>query len=124
MNKFTEQNKAVEKSDTQAKTEKNGSAAVTTTETSQMGKAATADKTKVTAATQQPTETAKKDAFNGKWHSQIQAAKSNWSKISESELLKSGGVETNLTDLVQQRYSLSKDTASKQVKSFIDKCHC
>jgi hypothetical protein len=124
MNKFTEQNKAVEKSDTQAKTNKNGSATATTTETSQMGKAATADKAKVTAAPQQLTETAKKDAFNGKWHSQIQAAKSNWSKISESELLKSGGVETNLTDLVQQRYSLSQDTASKQVKSFIDKCHC
>jgi len=60
MNKFTEQNKAVEKSDTQAKTNKNGSAAVTTTEISQMGKAATADKAKVTAAPQQLTATAKK----------------------------------------------------------------
>ncbi len=124
MNKFTEQNKAVAKNDTPAKTDKNGSATATATETSQMGKAGVADKAKVTTAAQKPAEAPKKDAFNGKWHSQIQAAKSNWSKISESELLKSGGVETNLTDLVQQRYSLSQDTASKQVKSFIDKCHC
>jgi hypothetical protein len=123
MNKFTEQNKATAKNETQTN---KGTAGVAdaAAETSPMAKAVAADKAKIAAATQKPAEAAKKDAFNGKWHSQIQAAKSNWSKISESELLKSGGVETNLIDLVQQRYSLSQDVASKQVKSFIDKCHC
>lgn len=123
MNKFTEQNKAVTKSDTQTKTTKDG---VTTAapDSSPMAKSVAADQAKIAAATQKPAEAPKKDAFNGKWQSQIQAAKSNWSKISESELRQSGGIETNLTDLVQQRYSLSQDVASKQVKSFIDKCHC
>ncbi|WP_430457876.1 hypothetical protein [Rheinheimera sp.] len=138
MNKFTEQNKAAAKidpntttakTDALAKTAKDDSKAAAS-DTTNMSKAVAADKAKLDATTRTPAEngkpadSAKKDAFNGKWHSQIQAAKSNWSKISESELLKSGGVETNLTDLVQQRYSLSQDMASKQVKSFIDKCHC
>ncbi len=138
MNKFTEQNKAAakiapnattEKTDALAKTAR-GDATAAASDTSNMSKAVAADKAKLDATTRKPAEngkpadSVKKDAFNGKWHSQIQAAKSNWSKISENELLKSGGVETNLTDLVQQRYSLSQDMASKQVKSFIDKCHC
>ncbi|MDZ7870660.1 MAG: hypothetical protein U5L02_15915 [Rheinheimera sp.] len=138
MNKFTEQNKAAAKidpntnsakTDALTKTAKNDAKAAAS-DTTNMAKAVAADRAKMDAATLKSTETAKpadsvkKDAFNGKWHSQIQAAKSNWSKISESELLKSGGVETNLTNLVQQRYSLSQDMASKQVKSFIDKCHC
>ncbi len=123
MNKFIEQNKVTAKNETQAKTGKDG-VADAATETNPMAKAVAADKAKIAAATQKPAEAVQKDAFNGKWHSQIQAAKSNWSKISESELLKSGGVETNLVNLVQQRYSLSRDVASKQVKSFIDKCHC
>lgn len=131
MNKFTEQNKAAAKIDPNTTTAKNDNQAKTAkddakaaaSDTTNMSKAVAADKAKMDAATK-PAEASKKDAFNGKWHSQIQAAKSNWSKISENELLKSGGVETNLTDLVQQRYSLSQDVASKQVKSFIDKCHC
>lgn len=137
MNKFTEQNKAAAKIDPNTTTAKNDNQAKTAkddakaaaSDTTNMSKAVAADKAKMDAATKpaetgKPADASKKDAFNGKWHSQIQAAKSNWSKISENELLKSGGVETNLTDLVQQRYSLSQDVASKQVKSFIDKCHC
>lgn len=138
MNKFTEQNKAAAKIDPNTTTAKTDAAAktakddakTTASDTANMSKAVAADKAKMDATSQKPADSGKpadsvkKDAFNGKWHSQIQAAKSNWSKISESELLKSGGVETNLTDLVQQRYSLSQDMASKQVKSFIDKCHC
>lgn len=123
MNKFIEQNKVTAKNETQAKTGKDG-VAVAATETNPMAKAVAADKAKIADATQKPAEAVQKDAFNGKWNNQIKAAKNNWNKLSESELLKSGGVETNLTELVQQRYSLSRDVASKQVKSFIDKCHC
>ncbi len=132
MNKFTEQNKATAKTDQSAKPAKeivadkaqggttHTAAAADSTAAAKM---AAADKAKADAAKQKPAETVQKDAFNGKWQSQIQAAKSNWSKISESELEKSGGVETKLADLVQQRYSLSQDVARKQVKTFIDKCH-
>lgn len=132
MNKFTEQNKATAKTDPAAKPAKeivadkaqggtpHTAAAADSTAAAKM---AAADKAKADASKQKPAETVQKDAFNGKWQSQIQAAKSNWSKISESELEKSGGVETKLADLVQQRYSLSQDVARKQVKTFIDKCH-
>jgi hypothetical protein len=136
MNKFTEQNKATAKIDPATKpatkpakeTVADGSHAGTVhsaaaADSNAAAKMAAADKAKADAAKQKPAETVQKDAFNGKWQSQIQAAKSNWSKISESELEKSGGVETKLADLVQQRYSLSQDVARKQVKTFIDKCH-
>ncbi len=132
MNKFTEQNKATAKTDPSAKPAKGIVAdkaqggtthTAATADSTAAAKMAAADKAKADAAKQKPAETVQKDAFNGKWQSQIQAAKSNWSKISESELEKSGGVETKLADLVQQRYSLSQDVARKQVKTFIDKCH-
>lgn len=134
MNKFTEQNKATAKSAAANKpsngTAHNGSDhedGQTSTkqlaaDKAEAAKQPAADKADI--AKQKPIETAPKDAFNGKWQSQIQAAKSNWNKISESELVKSGGVETKLAELVQQRYLLSQDVARKQVKSFIDKCHC
>jgi hypothetical protein len=138
MNKFTEQNKATAKHDTSAtpakpvvaatdaKSAENSSAshAAGKAESSSTAKAVAADKAKVAAALQKTADPTKKDAFNGKWQSQIQAAKSNWNKISESELIQSGGIETKLADLVQQRYSISQDVARKQVKTFIDKCHC
>lgn len=120
MNKFTEQNKAtakIEPTTTAAAPSKAASAAAT-----DAAKKLAADQAKTTP--QKPTDAVKKDAFNGKWQSQIQAAKSHWNKISESELIKSEGIETRLADLVQQRYSLTQDVARKQVKSFIDKCHC
>lgn len=123
MNKFTEQNKAVTKNNTQTKTTKD-SLTVDMSATKPLAKSLATDKAKIVAKSSELAKAPKKDAFNGKWPSQIQAAKSNWSKISESELRQSGGIETNLTELVQQRYSLSHDVASKQVKSFIDKCHC
>jgi hypothetical protein len=143
MNKFTEQNKATAKSDPSAKPAKeviantphngadhkdaghNGTVnTAAKTDSNGSAKVVAADKAKADVGMQKPADAAKKDAFNGKWQSQIQAAKSNWNKISESELVQSGGVETKLADLVQQRYSLSQDVARKQVKSFIDKCHC
>jgi hypothetical protein len=138
MNKFTEQNKATAKNDTSAtpakpeiaetapKSTANSAASPSAVkaDSSSTAKAVAADKAKVAAALQKTSDPTKKDAFNGKWPSQIQAAKSNWNKISESELIQSGGIETKLADLVQQRYSISQDVARKQVKSFIDKCHC
>jgi len=127
MNKFTEQNKAVAAASNTA--DKNTAANKTNTP----AKNAAADKNTVASKntatadknlhSTQPAG-AKKDAFNGKWPSQIQAAKATWEKLSEKELITTAGNEVNLTDLVQQRYSLSHDAASKQVKTFITQCHC
>lgn len=114
MNKFSEQNKTVAAASNPA--DKNTAA----NKTNAPAKNAAADKNQHST---QPAG-AKKDAFNGKWPSQIQAAKATWEKLSEKELITSAGNEVNLTDLVAQRYSLSHDAASKQVKTFINQCHC
>jgi hypothetical protein len=122
MNKFSEQNKAVAAATNPAANKTNAPAA-----NSVADKKATADKNTAAASTNQQTaqpSAGKKDAFNGKWPSQIQAAKATWEKLSEKELIGSAGNEVSLTDLVQQRYSLSHDVASKQVKTFITQCHC
>ena len=129
MNKFSEQNKATNSAqngtqDNKGAQDKKAANANPTAnaDNSKMAQAVAADKAKLAAGTNKSTLVPKKDPFNGKWKTQIQAAKSNWSKITESELLKSEGTEVNLTELVQQRYSLSRDAASQQVQSFISKC--
>lgn len=54
------------------------------------------------------------------WQKRIGAAHKVWSKLSESELKKSAGEPAKLSELVQQRYSVSRSDADKQVKNFID----
>lgn len=54
------------------------------------------------------------------WQKRIGAAHKVWSKLSESELKKSAGEPAKLSELVQQRYSVSRTDADKQVKNFID----
>lgn len=135
MNKFSEQNKATNSAQNSAQDNKGtqddkgaqdkkaaNANPTANADNSKMAQAVAADKAKLAAGTNKSTLVPKKDPFNGKWKTQIQAAKSNWSKITESELLKSEGTEVNLTELVQQRYSLSRDAASQQVQSFISKC--
>ena len=59
----------------------------------------------------------------GKWPQQVKAAKTQWGKLSEAEILKSDGNPQQLSGLVQQRYAITRDVADKQVKSFLDKCN-
>lgn len=109
MNKFSEQNRN-EKSDRMDKTD-------------QANKAEMADKmdaTPVAAKTIQVTPAA---SMKGKWPQQVKAAKSQWGKLSESEILKSDGNPEQLSSLVQRRYDISRDVAEKQVHSFLDKCN-
>lgn len=54
------------------------------------------------------------------WQKRIGAAHKVWSKLSESDLKKSAGEPAKLAELVQQRYSISRPDADKQVKNFID----
>ena len=58
----------------------------------------------------------------GKWPQQVKAAKSQWSKLSEAEILQSDGNPQQLSGLVQKRYELARDVADKQVKTFLDQC--
>lgn len=122
MNKFTEQNKAIDKDAQHAKTSKDHSPAAAAN--SPACKTSTSDKSKPEVHSSHQSEKQPKDAFNGKWKDHIHAAKSNWSKISETELTKSNGIEKNLCELVQKHYLLTHEESSKQVKSFITKCKC
>ncbi|MCC5827360.1 MAG: general stress protein CsbD [Alkalimonas sp.] len=56
-----------------------------------------------------------------KWPQQVKAAKSQWGKLSEAELLKSDGDAEQLSRLVQQRYNMAPDVANNQVKSFLNR---
>lgn len=59
-------------------------------------------------------------AVKSKWPSQVKAAKTQWGKLSEAEILKSDGNAQQLSGLVQQRYNIGRDAADKQVKTFLD----
>lgn len=83
-------------------------------------KAATANKPAAGAKTVQVTPAM---GVKNKWPQQVKAAKTQWGKLSEAEILKSDGNPQQLSGLVQQRYAITRDVADKQVKSFLDKCN-
>ncbi|WP_197490069.1 hypothetical protein [Rheinheimera sp. SA_1] len=83
-----------------------------------------ASKTQTPVATTAMKAADRPDALKSKWKSKVNAAKSNWGKLSSSELLKSEGDAKNLAELVHLRYSISLGDANKQVKQFLDKCNC
>lgn len=58
-----------------------------------------------------------------KWPQQVKAAKSQWGKLSEAEILKSDGDQQQLSSLVQQRYHIDRHVADKQVRTFLDRCN-
>lgn len=60
-------------------------------------------------------------AGKSKWQQQVKAAKSQWGKLSEAEILNSNGDPQQLSTLVQQRYAITRDVADKQVHSFLNK---
>ncbi len=130
MNRFTEQNKALSKlSDNKlpAATDMAKDAAKDQTrpaapEAGHPGRHAQKERT---ATNTSPANTANSqaDAFRGKWPAHIAAAKTKWSKLSDSDLQKVGGIESKLTDLVRQRYALDEEVACKQVRHFIERCN-
>lgn len=109
MNKFSEQNR-IEKSNRMDKADK-------------ANKAEMADKMEATPATTKTIKVTPAAGMKGKWPQQVKAAKSQWGKLSEAEILKSDGNPKQLSSLVQQRYDISQDVAEKQVNSFLDKCN-
>lgn len=109
MNKFSEQNR-IEKSNRMDKADK-------------ANKAEMADKMEATPATTKTIKVTPTAGMKGKWPQQVKAAKSQWGKLSEAEILKSDGNPKQLSSLVQQRYDISQAVAEKQVNSFLDKCN-
>lgn len=61
------------------------------------------------------------DEVKGKWKQHVGSAKIAWGKLTEDELLKSEGHSERLTGLVQERYAVARDVASKQVNDFLEK---
>jgi hypothetical protein len=83
-----------------------------------------AEKTSKAAApvtTTAPAVNAKADALKNKWKTRVSAAKSNWGKLSTSELLKSDGDAKILAELVHLRYAIPLVEANKQVQRFLEK---
>ncbi|ARU27044.1 hypothetical protein CBR65_06095 [Cellvibrio sp. PSBB006] len=56
------------------------------------------------------------------WMQNINAARRKWSKLTEEELVKSGGQAYTLKALVRDRYTISHADAYKQVNDFFQSC--
>lgn len=54
------------------------------------------------------------------WTQQLGAAKKNWAKLTEDELMKTEGQNSRLARLVQDRYAIQRDEAERQVNSFFE----
>jgi uncharacterized protein YjbJ (UPF0337 family) len=61
------------------------------------------------------------DEINERWMQQIGSARQSWSRLTDSELQASKGIAEKLIALIQLRYSISADDATKRVKCFFDK---
>lgn len=61
------------------------------------------------------------EELKGKWKQQVGDAKILWGKITEDELLKVEGHQQKLAGLIQERYAVTQEEASKQVSQFFDK---
>ncbi len=62
--------------------------------------------------------------FNGKWKLHLRSAKIAWSRLSDDELLASEGQQDRLISLVQERYALSSDEATRRVTNFLSMRDC
>ena len=69
---------------------------------------------------QQPTMS-NPESTRGNWTELAGFAKKYWHKLTEIELLNSGGDEQKLTSLVKDRYAINRDEANRQVKGFFTK---
>lgn len=61
------------------------------------------------------------DEVKGLWKQRVGAAKIQWGKLTDDELLQSEGHAQKLAGLVQERYAITRDEADKQIKGFFEK---
>jgi uncharacterized protein YjbJ (UPF0337 family) len=64
---------------------------------------------------QQPTA----DARAGKWQRHVGSARIVWARLTDEELLQSEGQAERLAGLVQERYAISRETADRKVRNFL-----
>jgi len=60
------------------------------------------------------------DQIKASWKQQVNAARIAWTRLSVDELLGSEGCQDRLAKLVQERYALSSDEASRRVRNFME----
>ena len=67
----------------------------------------------------QPRESAiNDDKIKGQWKQLADRAKAKWGKLTDDDLKIVDGNQEYLTGMVQERYSITKDEAKKQVEEF------
>lgn len=54
----------------------------------------------------------------GAWKQRVGSAKITWGKLTDDELLQTEGHMQKLTGLVQERYAITRDEATTQIKTF------
>jgi uncharacterized protein YjbJ (UPF0337 family) len=57
--------------------------------------------------------------IKGEWKQRVGDAKILWGKLTDDELLKTEGHADKLAGLVQQRYAITRDEATRQIKAFL-----
>ena len=62
-----------------------------------------------------------KGGVQAQWQARVVEARQLWGKLSEEEILESGGQLHKLAVLVQERYAITRYAAEKQVQNFIDR---
>ena len=58
------------------------------------------------------------DKIKGQWKQLADRAKAKWGKLTDDDLKIVDGNQEYLTGMVQERYSITKDEAKKQVEEF------
>lgn len=61
------------------------------------------------------------DETKGKWKQTVGAAKVNWGKLTDDELLETQGHADKLAGKVQERYGITRELAKEQVDDFLAK---
>lgn len=61
------------------------------------------------------------EVIKSKWQTYTAEAAVLWDKLTDEELLQTGGQWQKLVGLVQQRYATTRDAAEKQVRDFLNK---
>jgi uncharacterized protein YjbJ (UPF0337 family) len=57
----------------------------------------------------------------GKWKQSVGAAKAQWGKLTEDELLQTEGNSEKLAGKIQEKYGVAQDEAKKQADDFLNK---
>ncbi len=61
------------------------------------------------------------DQAKGKWKQNVGAAKVQWGKLTEDELMQTEGKSEKLAGKIQEKYGIAKDEAKKQADDFLTK---